>query len=89
MMQMPSNGFDIMAASARMDTYSTFHHRRRWPSMDWVWDEMDDLRADVAEDRAALEAERDGLRDALESALVSLTGGDTLRAESILTQAVK
>jgi len=86
-MQMPSNGFDIMAASARMDTYSTVHHRRRWPSLDWVWDELDDLRASAvdAEDRATIEGERDAAlgklydmraeRDGLQTEL------DDLRAE--------
>ena len=43
-MQMPRNGFDSLAAVARLNTDNTMHHRERWPSLDWVWDELDDLR---------------------------------------------
>ena len=43
-MQMPHNGFDSLAAVARLNTDNTSHHRERWPSLDWVWDELDDLR---------------------------------------------
>jgi len=43
-MQMPRNGFDSLAAVARMNTDDTSHHRERWPSLAWVWDELDDLR---------------------------------------------
>ena len=48
-MQMPHNGFDSLAALARLNTDDTSHHRERWPSLDWVWDELDELRADAAE----------------------------------------
>ena len=79
-MQMPRNGFDSLAAVARLNTANTSHHRERWPSLAWVWDEMDQLRADAAEaidhdDHAALEAERNALsevaeqRDALSEAV--------------------
>ena len=84
-MQMPRNGFDNLAAVARLNTDDTSHHRERWPSLDWVWDELDDLRRwqDEAIDHdyheAALEAEmgaaldeRDALseqRDALSEAV--------------------
>ena len=43
-MPMPHNGFDSLAAVARLNTDDTSHHRERWPSLDWVWDELDDLR---------------------------------------------
>ena len=43
-MQMPRNGFDSLAAVARLNTDDTSHHRERWPSLDWVWDELDMLR---------------------------------------------
>ena len=43
-MQMPHNGFDSLAALARLNTDNTMHHRERWPSLEWVWDELDDLR---------------------------------------------
>jgi len=71
-MQMPRNGFDSLAAVARLNTDDTSHHRERWPSLDWVWDELDDLRrwqdeATDAEDDA-LEAMRDQ-RDALSEAV--------------------
>ena len=46
-MQMPRNGFDSLAAIARLNTDNTMHHRERWPSLAWVWDEMDQLRADA------------------------------------------
>jgi len=83
-MQMPRNGFDSLAAVARLNTDNTMHHRERWPSLAWVWDELDDLRRwqDEAidhDDHAALEAEmgaaldeRDALseqRDALSEAV--------------------
>ena len=70
-MQMPRNGFDSLAAVARLNTDNTSHHRERWPSLDWVWDELDMLRecwvtAIDAEDYAALETERDALSEAAE-----------------------
>ena len=70
-MQMPRNGFDSLAAVARMNTDDTSHHRERWPSLDWVWDELDMLRrcqdeAIDPDDYDALEAERNALSDALD-----------------------
>ena len=69
-MQMPRNGFDSLAAVARLNTDDTSHHRERWPSLDWVWDELDDLRRwqDEAIDaeRDALEAERDAALDVVD-----------------------
>ena len=74
-MPMPRNGFDSLAAVARLNTDNTSHHRERWPSLDWVWDEMDMLRrwqdealSEAAEQRDALETERDALSDALSEA---------------------
>ena len=69
-MPMPRNGFDSLAAVARLNTDDTSHHRERWPSLDWVWDELDDLRrwqdeAIDPDDHDALEAERNALSDAL------------------------
>ena len=69
-MQMPRNGFDSLAAVARLNTDNTMHHRERWPSLDWVWDELDMLRrwqdeAVDPDDHAALEAERDAALDEL------------------------
>ena len=74
-MQMPHNGFDSLAALARLNYDDTSHHRERWPSLAWVWDELDMLRecwvtAIDAEDYAALEAELGAAldeRDALET----------------------
>ena len=74
-MQMPRNGFDSLAAVARLNYDDTSHHRERWPSLAWVWDELDMLRecwvtAIDAEDYAALEAELGAAldeRDALET----------------------
>ena len=43
-MQMPRNGFDSLAAVARLNYDDTSHHRERWPTLDWVWDELDELR---------------------------------------------
>ena len=67
-MHMPRNGFDNLAAVARMNTDNTMHHRERWPSLDWVWDELDMLRrcqdeAIDPDDYDALEAERNALSD--------------------------
>ena len=69
-MQMPRNGFDSLAAVARLNDDNTSHHRERWPSLDWVWDELDDLRrwqdeAIDPDDHDALETERNALSDAL------------------------
>ena len=69
-MHMPRNGFDSLAAVARLNDDNTSHHRERWPSLDWVWDELDDLRrwqdeAIDPDDHDALEAERNALSDAL------------------------
>ena len=49
-MPMPRNGFDNLAAIARLNTDNTSHHRERWPTLDWVWDELGQLRADAAEE---------------------------------------
>ena len=70
-MPMPRNGFDNLAAVARLNTDDTSHHRERWPSLDWVWDELDDLRrwqgeAIDPDDHDALETERDALSEAAE-----------------------
>ena len=75
-MPMPRNGFDSLAALARLNTDNTMHHRVRWPSLDWVWDELDDLRrwqgeAIDPDDHEALD-ELDALteqRDALSEAV--------------------
>ena len=69
-MQMPRNGFDSLAAVARLNTDNTMHHRERWPSLDWVWDELDMLRecwvtAIDAEDHEAALDERDALSEAV------------------------
>ena len=76
-MPMPRNGFDNLAAVARLNDDNTSHHRERWPSLDWVWDELDDLRrwqdeAIDPEDHEAALDERDALteqRDALSEAV--------------------
>jgi len=71
-MQMPRNGFDSLAAVARMNTDSTSQHRERWPSLAWVWDELDELRRWQDEDHEAALDERDALteqRDALSEAV--------------------
>ena len=76
-MQMPHNGFDSLAALARLNTDDTSHHRERWPSLDWVWDELDMLRrwqdeAVDPDDHEAALYERDALseqRDALSEAV--------------------
>ena len=72
-MHMPRNGFDSLAAVARLNDDNTMHHRERWPSLAWVWDELDDLRRwqDEAidhDDHDALETDRDALSDALSEA---------------------
>jgi len=56
---------------ARLNDDNTSHHRERWPSLDWVWDELDMLRRwqDEAvdhDDHDALETERDALSEAAE-----------------------
>ena len=83
-MQMPRNGFDSLAAVARLNTDSTLQHRERWPSLDWVWDELDELRENTvdADDHASLNKEfEDALseldaiteqRDALSKAVMLL-----------------
>ena len=100
-MPMPRNGFDRLAACARLNTDSTMYHRERWPSLAWVWDELDMLRecwvtAIDADDHAALGKEldaaldeRDSFQNALKAALQALDDGDTTRAESILSGVVE
>ena len=63
-MQMPHNGFDSLAALARLNYDDTSHHRERWPSLDWVWDELDDLRR-WQDERDALSEQRDALSEAV------------------------
>ena len=97
-MQMPRNGFDSLAALARLNTDDTSHHRERWPTLAWVWDELDELRENTvdAADHAALEKEfeealdeRDALteqRDALSQAVRLLLGPepDMERVQAVL-----
>ena len=69
-MQMPHNGFDSLAAVARLNYDDTSHHRERWPSLVWVWDELDELRrcqdeAIDPDDHDALETERNALSEAV------------------------
>ena len=72
-MQMPRHGFDSLAAIARLNTDNTMHYRERWPSLAWVWDELDMLREcwvtaiDHDNHEAALD-ERNALSDALSEA---------------------
>ena len=80
-MQMPRNGFDTLAAVARLTDSDTAPHRERWPSLAWVWDELDELRENTvdADDHASLNKEfedaldeRDAIteqRDALSEAV--------------------
>ena len=65
-MHMPHNGFDSLAAVARLNTDDTSHHRERWPSLDWVWDELDDLRRWQDEALSEAEEQRDALSEAAE-----------------------
>ena len=78
-MQMPCNGFDSLAAVARLNTDDTSHHRERWPSLAWVWDELDDLRAEEADALEAVRDQRDAIteqRDALSEAVRMLLEPD-------------
>ena len=77
-MPMPRNGFDSLAALARLNTDNTMHHRERWPSLAWVWDELDMLRrwqdeaVDPDDHKAALSdalSEAAEQRDALSEAV--------------------
>ena len=93
-MQMPHNGFDSLAAVARLNDDNTSHHRERWPTLDWVWDELDMLRrwqdeAVDPDDHEAALYERDALseqRDALSEAVRLLLEPepDMERAQDIL-----
>ena len=93
-MQMPHNGFDSLAAVARLNDDDTSHHRERWPTLDWVWDELDDLRrwqdeAVDPDDHEAALYERNALteqRDALSEAVRLLLGPepDMDRVQDIL-----
>jgi len=73
-MYMPNNGFDSLAAVARLNTDNTMHHRERWPSLAWVWDELDMLRecwvtAIDPDDHEAALSEAAEQRDALSEAV--------------------
>ena len=94
-MKMPRNGFDNLAAVARLNTDDTSHHRERWPSLDWVWDELDMLRrwqdeAIDAEDHEAALDERDALSDALSEAAEQRDERDALSEQrDALSEAVR
>jgi len=94
-MQMPHNGFDSLAALARLNYDDTSHHRERWPSLDWVWDELDMLRrwqdeAIDAEDHEAALDERDALSDALSEAAEQRDERDALSEQrDALSEAVR
>jgi len=91
-MQMPRNKFDTHAACARMDADSTLHHRERWPSLTFVWDELDNLRAESqtavdSKDHASIEKELqealdelDEMRIALKTVLGALDDLDAVRS---------
>ena len=101
MIHMPKPGRpDYSAVIARHDTDSTMHHRDRWPTLTWVWDEIDDLRAtdwvepadyaSLEKDCEATEEERDTLRVTLNAALQAIDdGADTPRVADILAGAVE
>jgi len=95
---------DYSAVIARWDADSTMHHRDRWPTLTWVWDELDDLRSQVhatdwvdpadyaslEKDCEATEEERDTLRITLKDALQAIDdGADTARVADILAGAVE
>jgi hypothetical protein len=94
-MQMPRNKFDTHSACARMDADTTLHHRERWPSLAFVWDELDDLRAGAIDpdDHASVEKELqealdelDEMRNALDMALGALDDLEAVRlaAETVM-----
>ena len=64
-MHMPRNGFDSLAAVARLNYDDTSHHRERWPSLDWVWDELDMLRRWQDEELSEAAEQRDALSEAV------------------------
>ena len=79
-MKMPHNGFDSLAAVARLNTDDTSHHRERWPSLAWVWDELDELRRWQDDDHQKALDELDALteqRDALSEAVRLLLEPET------------
>ena len=96
-MPMPRQPFDTLAATARLNTESTSHHRERWTSFDWVWDELDELRlsqdeAIDAEDHAALETERDTAldeRDALREVIKAALDASEADRAAMLREALK
>ena len=65
-MHMPRNGFDSLAAVARLNDDNTSHHRERWPSLDWVWDELDMLRRWQDEALSEAAEQRDALSEAVQ-----------------------
>jgi len=101
MIHMPKPGRpDYSAVIARHDTDSTMHHRDRWPTLTWVWDELDDLRAtdwvdpadyaSLEKDYASLESSEAELRITLKAALQAIDdGADTPRVADILAGAVE
>lgn len=93
--------FDIKLAIARLDTESTVYLRDRYPTLGWVWDELDELRAmaDDAvdpDDMTAVEKEldealdeRDTAREAARRALCILDStGDVEQAAAALSEIV-
>ena len=96
-MPMPRQAFDTLAAIARLNTESTSHHRERWPSLDWVWDELDDLRRwqDEAidhDDHEGVKAERDTAldeRDKLRDVIKAALDEHSTKRDAMLREALK
>lgn len=88
--------FDIKLAIARLDTESTVYLRDRYPTLGWVWDELDELRAVDPDDMTACEKEidealdeRDTAREAARRALCILDStGDVEQAAAALSEIV-
>jgi len=102
---MPRQPFDTLAAIARLNTDSTSQHRERWPSFDWVWDELDELRLSQDEldelrlsqdwaldERDAAVAEREEAldeRDALSEVIKAALDAPEADRDAILMEALK
>jgi len=94
---MPRQAFDTLAAIARLNTESTSHHRERWPSLDWVWDELDMLRECWVtqidhDDHEGVKAERDTAldeRDKLRDVIKAVLDEHSTKRDAMLREALK
>ena len=77
--------FNLTLAVARLQTDSTDALRKRYPHLEWAWDELDELRAFTDEVQEQLETLQKGVLGAVEEYEQS----DDLLASGVLINSLK